>query len=946
MRITHWIAGCVTFATLACCGFFAVGEDNPAPQDLELTLHLADGDYLTGTLEDHDQPDQIRFRSPGFDTPFIFPIERVSSVQFPRSTQRPKPTGKYCFELAGGDLVYGDLKRLSKTEAELDLERFGSVTVDRKVLRRILRWGDSDSLVYLGPNGLEGWRHSGGKKRWKDENGHLATDAPGAYLHGDFDIPAQSAIEFELSWKKKPDFVFAFGVDQDKKNIDQSFHIEVWEQDVVLMRETEDEVDVVSLMKLKNGPGRIHFQGFLDQEENRMAVYSSAGKQLADLQLTGGDSPLFTFGGVRLMNKNGDVRLERLRIGDWDGETPREVQATKSRVHHTDGTITYGSVTEFDPETKQFVVAGDDGEVRIDQQNVESLYVSPPETTEPRKLRIVFRDGSRASGSLSKIEQGRIWLNSPGVKTPLVFEFSQIYALTGLGQSKRSEPALGRVGRLEMEGVRLHGFLDKGQELDKVGALVWKPVDGVSSSPARKGSSGKIIYRNPPPPKPKRQDPRRNARARGRRPAGFWGGVINKISGADPVDQRPGTGGSGRALHLRTGDAIPCTVSKIDEKGVTLRSSVTAATFVPHEKIKALELASAYSTIRFSPSKLKRLLTLPRMQRDNPPTHLIRSIKGDYLRGRIEYMDEQRLVVEVHLESKQIRREYISRIIWLHPDELEADEDKVADENLPERTRIQTLRSDGTRLTFFPETIKDGLLMGESDVLGACRVDVKNVDQLYFGKGIEEAAAQLTYHRWKMQHAVEPRYLTAEDGDGGPRFTGLESPLVGMEAPDFELDLLDGKRFRLSNQKGRILVLDFWATWCGPCIQAMPQIDGVVSEFADHDVSLIAVNLEEAPEQIKSKLERLKLDVTVALDRHGVVADRYSATAIPQTVIIDRDGKIARVFVGGGPNLAEQFRKSLQEVVDGKADKGGEVEGGQGESRPVRSSPRAVEQLP
>jgi thiol-disulfide isomerase/thioredoxin len=132
------------------------------------------------------------------------------------------------------------------------------------------------------------------------------------------------------------------------------------------------------------------------------------------------------------------------------------------------------------------------------------------------------------------------------------------------------------------------------------------------------------------------------------------------------------------------------------------------------------------------------------------------------------------------------------------------------------------------------------------------------------------------------------------------------------------LDLLDGSRFHLAERKGRVVVLDFWATWCGPCLQTMPLVDGVVREFAGQDVDFVAVNLEEQPEQVKAVLERHKLNMPVALDRDGVVAAKYAVTAIPQTVVIDREGKIARLFVGGGKKTADALRKALQELSTGK----------------------------
>jgi thiol-disulfide isomerase/thioredoxin len=248
---------------------------------------------------------------------------------------------------------------------------------------------------------------------------------------------------------------------------------------------------------------------------------------------------------------------------------------------------------------------------------------------------------------------------------------------------------------------------------------------------------------------------------------------------------------------------------------------------------------------------------------------------------------------------------------------------------------VQALRNDGVRLTFQAERFSDGTLSGKSDVLGPCAVKLDQADQLLIGGAIEQAAAQLAYQQWKLKNAPEPKFVQSDgdDSDGGPS-TGTESPLVGKPAPDFDLDLLDGKKFHLAEAKGKVIILDFWATWCGPCLQAMPQVEKVAHEVEGQGVQLVAVNLQETSEQIKSMLERHKLKITVALDRDGVVADRYKAVAIPQTVVVNREGTIARLFVGGGPHFEDQLREAVKAVLAGEKAKDAPVRPKQADDKP------------
>ncbi len=936
-------------ALILCCAV-ASGKDKSV-------LHLTDGGFVLGELKQSSGPEVVRWQATAFTQPFEFARGAISAVHYPRAAESPKPVGEYCFELAAGDVLFGDLINLTNDQAELEVTRLGRIHVKREHIRRMYRWGSGTDLVYLGPNGLVGWNESATIKQWHDEGGQPQTDKEGSSLRGDFGIPAQAVIEFELFWKNKPDFVLALGVEDndDEAAFKRSYRFEVWDNELVLRCELGREADVDTVQSIASGSGRAHLVAYLDQEKGRMLVYSPNGKALAEISVKPRKATAHP--GIRLTNRKGDIRLERLRITRWDGVTPREVQPDKVRLHRTDGSIVYGQVTGFDAQSKQFTVSEGKQETKFDAAQLASAFLSPPSDDQPRAFRVVYQDGTRLSGELTEIGDEHLRLTSLSIREPLTLPLAALQSLVVLTHDSDSSAATpdGRSGKLQMDGLFLHGRLTNGREKPDASCLVWQPDNSSTASPLRVGTSGRIVYREPPPPQPKPTPQQIQAQQMQQQQGGGFANAFLKALANGPI--QPAAAGGRRLMHLRSGDTIPCDVSQINEEGITFKTPMSDATFVAHEKVKAIELLTGLSAPKLNKLKQQRLLTLPRMQKDSPPTHLIRSKDGDFLRGRIIDMDDKKLSVEIRLETKMIPRDRIAQIIWLHPDELkeaaesapgerggvspsvnssEAAADDTSNTTPDDRetdaaplaqsgtaTRVQALRSDGIRLTFFPEVLESKTLSGKSDVLGACRTELAQVDQLLIGSEIEKAAASLAYHKWKLHHATEPKIAQDVDGqspDG--RVPGTESQLVGKPAPDFELPLLggNGKKFHLADSKGHIVVLDFWATWCGPCLQTMPLVEKVIQDFANQGVELVGVNLEEQAKQITATMERHKLQLTVAMDQDGVVAGKYEANAIPQTVVIDREGKIVRLFVGGGPHLAEQLREVLRDLLVGGSD--------------------------
>lgn len=142
------------------------------------------------------------------------------------------------------------------------------------------------------------------------------------------------------------------------------------------------------------------------------------------------------------------------------------------------------------------------------------------------------------------------------------------------------------------------------------------------------------------------------------------------------------------------------------------------------------------------------------------------------------------------------------------------------------------------------------------------------------------------------------------------------SPLLGKPAPEFELNLLDGGKASLAKHKGKdVVLIDFWATWCGPCRKSLPILANVTEQYKDKGVVFYALNQRENPEAIKDFLSKQSFKLTVALDTEGKVGEAYGVEGIPQTVLIDKDGKVRAVHIGYDPAMRVQLVKQLEELL-------------------------------
>ena len=178
---------------------------------------------------------------------------------------------------------------------------------------------------------------------------------------------------------------------------------------------------------------------------------------------------------------------------------------------------------------------------------------------------------------------------------------------------------------------------------------------------------------------------------------------------------------------------------------------------------------------------------------------------------------------------------------------------------------------------------------------------------------------------WKIDQPVEAAQFAFTPTAGSEKVESMDDLMAGDEpalklkgkpAPDFSIDLLGGGKTTLAEHKDKdVVILDFWATWCGPCVQALPIVTQVAKDYAAKGVVFYAVNQQEDAATIEPFLKDHKLDIKVALDKDGAVGGAFRVTGIPQTVIIGKDGLVKVVHIGASPTLKADLSRDLDKVL-------------------------------
>lgn len=134
-------------------------------------------------------------------------------------------------------------------------------------------------------------------------------------------------------------------------------------------------------------------------------------------------------------------------------------------------------------------------------------------------------------------------------------------------------------------------------------------------------------------------------------------------------------------------------------------------------------------------------------------------------------------------------------------------------------------------------------------------------------------------------------------------------------APDFTLKSSTGENIRLAEQRGQVVMLNFWASWCGPCRTEMPLLDAMSKKYGPMGFLLYGINVDADTGDAKNVLEKIKVSYPILFDPESKLSDLYKVEGMPYSVLIDKKGQIRYIHKGYVPGDEKKYAKVIMELV-------------------------------
>jgi peroxiredoxin len=145
--------------------------------------------------------------------------------------------------------------------------------------------------------------------------------------------------------------------------------------------------------------------------------------------------------------------------------------------------------------------------------------------------------------------------------------------------------------------------------------------------------------------------------------------------------------------------------------------------------------------------------------------------------------------------------------------------------------------------------------------------------------------------------------------------TLASSGLAGAPAPDFVLKSSSGENLRLSEYRGDVVMINFWATWCAPCRQEMPLLDDLYARYQRVGFTLLGVNIDDDSRRAMKMIEELGVNFPVLFDESKEVSKLYEVEVMPTTVLVDREGTVRHIHHGYKPGYEDKYLTEIRALL-------------------------------
>jgi len=139
--------------------------------------------------------------------------------------------------------------------------------------------------------------------------------------------------------------------------------------------------------------------------------------------------------------------------------------------------------------------------------------------------------------------------------------------------------------------------------------------------------------------------------------------------------------------------------------------------------------------------------------------------------------------------------------------------------------------------------------------------------------------------------------------------------LSQSQAPDFTLPAMSGDSVSLSDLRGQVVLINFWATWCGPCRQEMPLLDALYQRYSRLGFTLLGVNVEKNSQDAADWLADRPVSFPVLFDSKSQVSQLYKVNAMPSTVLVDREGNVRYLHHGYQPGYEDEYQNQIRALI-------------------------------